>query len=96
MADTIFMMRQTFSEAAYSMLHLLPEKEQKETYGKFVYESGRAAFEIGYWLFDSGNASKVDEPKVTCPNHAHWIMAEPGRQEVAEYIGGWLTQLQAD
>ena len=122
-------MRQTFSEAVYSMLHLLPEKEQKETYGKFVYESGRAAFEIGYWLFDSGNASKVDESKVTCPvlvvagaedritpasvvrrvagkyrdatykefeNHAHWIMAEPGWQEVAEYIGGWLTQQQAD
>ena len=49
------------------MLHLLPENEQKETYGKFVYESGRAAFEIGYWLLDSKNASKVDESKVTCP-----------------------------
>jgi pimeloyl-ACP methyl ester carboxylesterase len=129
MADTIFMMRQTFSEATYSMLNLLPEKEQKETYGKFVYESGRAAFEIGYWLLDSKNASKVDESKVTCPvlvvagaedritpasvvckvagkyrnatykefpNHAHWIMAEPGWQEVAEYISGWLTQQRAD
>ena len=30
------------------------------------------------------------------PNHAHWIMAEPGWQEVAEYIDGWLTQLKAD
>jgi pimeloyl-ACP methyl ester carboxylesterase len=122
-------MRQTFSEATYSMLHLLPEKEQKETYGKFVYESGRAAFEIGYWLLDSKNASKVDESKVTCPvlviagaedritpasvvrnvakkyrgatykeftNHAHWVMAEPGWQDVAEYIGGWLTQPRAD
>ena len=122
-------MRQTFSEAVYSMLNLLPEKEQRETYGKFVYESGRAAFEIGYWLLDSGNATKVDESKVTCPvlvvagaedritpasvvrrvagkyrgatykefpNHAHWIMAEPGWQEVAEYIGGWLTQQRAD
>jgi len=97
--------------------------------GKFVYESGRAAFEIGYWLLDSKNASKVDESKVTCPvlviagtedritpasvvcnvakkyrgatykeftNHAHWIMAEPGWQEVAEYIGDWLTQQKAD
>ena len=122
-------MRQTFNEAIYSMLHLLPENEQKETYGKFVYESGRAAFEIGYWLFDSKKASKVDESKVNCPvlviagskdritpasvvskvarkyrgatykefpNHAHWIMAEPGWQEVAEYISGWLTQPRAD
>ena len=60
-------MRQTFAEAAYSMLHLLPEKEQKEIYSKFVYESGRAAFETGYWLFDSRGASKVDGSKVTCP-----------------------------
>jgi pimeloyl-ACP methyl ester carboxylesterase len=120
-------MRQTFGEATYSMLNLLPEKEQKETYGRFVYESGRAAFEIGYWLLDSKNASKVDASRVTCPvlviagskdnitpasvvrkvaekykgatykefgNHAHWIMAEPGSEEVAKYIVGWLTQHQ--
>ena len=121
-------MRQTFGEAAYSMLHLLPEKEQRETYEKFVHESGRAAFEIGYWLFDSRGASRVDESKVTCPvlvvagaedritpvsvvrkvarkyravatykefaNHAHWVVAEPGWQEVAEYAGGWLQSLQ--
>lgn len=60
-------MRQTFGEADYSMLHLMPEKEKKETYDKFVYESGRAAFEIGYWFFDSRAASMVDESKVTCP-----------------------------
>ena len=117
-------MRQTFAEAAYSMLHLLPEKEQKETYSKFVYESGRAAFEIGYWLFDSRGASRVDESKVTCPvlvvagaqdritptsvvrrvarkykavstykefeNHAHWVVAAPRWQEVAEYVVAWL------
>jgi pimeloyl-ACP methyl ester carboxylesterase len=121
-------MRQSFSEAVYSMLHLLPENEQKETYEKFVYESGRAAFEIGYWLFDSRGASRVDESKVTCPvlvvagaqdritpasvvrrvarkyravssykefqNHAHWVVAEPNWQEVAEYVGGWLRQLR--
>ena len=121
-------MRQTFGEAAYSMLHLLPEKEQKEAYDRFVYESGRAAFEIGYWPFDARGASRVDESKVTCPvlvvagtrdritpaavvrkvarkyaamstykefeNHAHWVVAEPGWQEVAEYAGGWLKSLR--
>ena len=122
-------MRQTFGEAAYSMLQLLPEKEQKKTYDAFVYESGRAAFEIGYWLIDPRGASKVDESKVTCPvlvvagardritpasvvrkvarkyravstykefeNHAHWVVAEPRWQEVAEYAGGWLRALRA-
>ncbi len=37
MIDIIFMMPQTFTDAVYSMLHLLPEKEQKETSGKFKY-----------------------------------------------------------
>jgi len=60
-------MRQTFSEAAYSILHQLLAQEQKETYDKFVYESGRVAFEIGYWLLDPKRASKVNETKVTCP-----------------------------
>jgi pimeloyl-ACP methyl ester carboxylesterase len=119
-------MRQTFNEAVYSMLHLLPPDEQKEAYDKFVYESGQAAYEIGHWLFDSKKASKVDETKVTCPvlviagaedritpakvvrqvakkykavstykefeNHAHWVVAEPGWQDISEYIAGWLEQ----
>lgn len=119
-------MRQTFNEAVYSMLHLLPSDEQKESYDKFVYESGQAAYEIGYWLFDSKKASKVDETKVTCPvlviagaedritpatvvrkvakkykavstykefeNHAHWVVTEPGWQDISEYVAGWLEQ----
>ncbi|MGO9212349.1 MAG: alpha/beta hydrolase [Syntrophales bacterium] len=123
-------MRQTLNEAVYSMLHLLSAKEQKETYDRFVYESGRAAFEIGYWLFDSKGASMVDESRVTCPvlvvagtqdritpasvvrliakkyetistykefeNHAHWVVAEPGWQEVAEYVLSWLKSMQRD
>ena len=117
--------RQTFSEAVYSVLHLLPENEQKEAYSKYVYESGRAACEIGYWFFDPQQASRVDESKVTCPvlviagsldrivpasvvrrvarkykavstykefeNHGHWVVGEPGWEEVAEYVAGWLT-----
>jgi pimeloyl-ACP methyl ester carboxylesterase len=60
-------MRQTFGEAVYSMLHLMPEAEQRETYGRFVYESGRAACEIGYWFLDPKSAARVDESAVTCP-----------------------------
>ena len=122
--------RQTFNEAVYSMLHLLPGEEQKETFDKFVYESGLAAYEIGFWLFDSKRASKVDESKVTCPvlvvagtedritpasvvrkvaqkykavstykefaNHAHWVIMEPGWEEIAEYILDWLDEVLSE
>jgi len=117
-------LRPTFDEAVYSTMHLLPAEEQKGNFDKFVYESGRATFEIGLWLFDSHGASKVDESKVTCPllviagaedritpasvvhkvankykavstykefpNHAHWVLGEPGWQEIAEYASDWL------
>ena len=124
--------RQKFSEAVYSMLHLMTEKEQWEIYNKLVYESGRAATQIGYWFFDPSRASSVDESLVTCPvlvvagkldritpasvvrkiankykavstykefkNHAHWVVGEPGWEDVADYVGGWLTEqrLMAD
>ncbi len=116
--------RQTFDEAAYSMLDLMPSDSRKGIYEKFVYESGRAASEIGFWLFDSKGAARVDESKVTCPvlvvagkedritpasvtrkiaekykrvstykefsGHAHWVVGEPGWQEIAEYVEEWL------
>lgn len=117
--------RQTFNEAVYSMLHLLPAEQQKEIYDKFVYESGRAAGEIGFWIFDLKKASRVDASKVNCPvlivagsedritpvsvirkvaakykdvstfkifpNHAHWVVSEPGWEEIAGYVFNWLN-----
>jgi len=59
--------RLSFDMAVYSMLNLLPVQEQKAVYEKCVYESGRAASEIGLWMFDPRDSSKVDESKVTCP-----------------------------
>jgi len=118
--------RISFKAAVYSMIHLLDEKEQKSAYKNYVYESGRAASEIGFWLFDRKKASKVDEAKVTCPvlvisgaedritpasvvknvakkyknvstykefvNNAHWVIGEPGWQEIADYVSDWLDQ----
>lgn len=122
-------MRQKFDEAVYSMLHLLPAEEQKANYEKFVYESGRAASEIGFWFFDPKRASRVDESKITCPvlivagsqdritpawvvrrlakkysdiatykeypGHAHWVIGEPGWQEVAQDVADWLSKALA-
>jgi pimeloyl-ACP methyl ester carboxylesterase len=53
--------------AAYSSLHLLTPQEQKRVYKRFSYESGRAAWEIGFWIFDGKKATFVDAEKVTCP-----------------------------
>jgi len=118
--------RQTFDEAVYSMLNQMPSESWKSIYDKFVYESGRAAFEIGFWIFDSKGAAKVDESRVTCTvlviagekdrivpvsvtrkivekykrvatykefsDHAHWVIGEPGWQQIAEYVEEWLHQ----
>lgn len=59
--------RQTFAEAADSMLQMCPPDQQRDAYARFVYESGRAASEIGFWLFDRGRASEVQEERVRCP-----------------------------
>jgi len=116
--------RQTYNEAAYSTMNLIPAEKQKETYEKLVSESGRAVFEIGLWFLDSNKASEVDASKVTCPvlliggdkdrivpasivrkiarryqgvatyreyaDHAHKAIIEPGWQNIAEDIAGWL------
>lgn len=56
-----------FEETAYSVLNLMPLHRQKEIYQKLVHESGKAAFEIGFWLLDRNRASKVDESRISCP-----------------------------
>jgi len=120
-------MRQTFGEAVYSTMQLLTAEEQKRLYDRYVYESGRAASEIGFGFLDPKGAAKVDESKVACPvlvvagtkdriapaligqkvadkykavstykeftNHAHWVILEPGWQEIAEYVYDWLSQV---
>ncbi len=119
--------RLSFKAATYSMLHLLNPEAQKATYDRLVYESGRAAFEIGFWFLDAKGAARVDPAKVTCPvlviaggqdritpasiirqvakrhgsaatykefeNHAHWVVAEPGWQEIAECSAEWISGL---
>jgi pimeloyl-ACP methyl ester carboxylesterase len=119
--------RLSFEASVYSILHLLPAEDQKAAYERFVFESGRAAAEIGFWLFDFKGASKVDKSNVSCPvlvvsgaedritpasvvrkvankykavstykefeNHAHWVIGEPGWEEIAEFASDWLNQV---
>ncbi len=58
---------QPFADAAYSSLNLLDVQAQRETYSKYVPESGRVIFEIGCWPLYRGTATTVDESRVTCP-----------------------------
>jgi non-heme chloroperoxidase len=60
-------MNQTFNEASYSMLELLPPQDRQKIFKKMVPESGRIAFEIGFWYLDLKQATRVDESKITCP-----------------------------
>ena len=52
-----------FKNSVYGMMHLMGEKEQREHYDQCVYESGKAATEIAFWL----KAARVDESMMTCP-----------------------------
>ena len=116
--------RQTFAEASYAMLHRLPAARQRAEYDRFVFESGRAAAEIGFWLFDPHGAARVDARAITCPllvlgagedrivpagvvrrtarryahvaeyrelpGHAHWVVGEPGWENVAGLCADWF------
>jgi pimeloyl-ACP methyl ester carboxylesterase len=115
-----------FSKISYGVLNLLPIKEQKEQYSRYVFESGKVSMEMNA-VFDVGKASKVDKTMVNVPlsiigakkdratpvsivrkiakryagvctykefdGHAHWIIGEPGWQDVADYIDGWLKTI---
>ena len=59
--------RQTYGEAVYGMLHLLPVETQRRIYEGMGYESGRAACEIGFWPLDPRRAARVEPGGVTCP-----------------------------
>lgn len=117
-------MRLSFRSAAYAVLNRMPPEQQKQVYSRFVYESGRASAEIGFWFLDAGQAAKVDESQISCPilvigcsqdkitpisvvqkvaakyktvsdyveftDHAHWVFAEPGWQDIASHVDQWI------
>lgn len=45
----------------------VPAGRHRGLYDTLVQESGRAVFEIGFWLLDRGRAAAVDASKVRCP-----------------------------
>lgn len=53
--------------ARYALFNRLPEAMAEDAYQQMRYESGRAAFETGFWLLDSGHASRLDTASVQQP-----------------------------
>ena len=49
-----------FDLARVLSLNCIPEAEQRAVFDKFGPESGRAFFELFFWMFDQTGATKVD------------------------------------
>ena len=56
-----------FDLARVLSLNCIPEAEQRAVFDKFGPESGRAFFELFFWMFDKTGATKVDIDAVTRP-----------------------------
>jgi pimeloyl-ACP methyl ester carboxylesterase len=56
-----------FDLARIYTLNRVPESEQRAVFEKFGPESGRAFFELFFWMFDVTGATMVDTGAVTCP-----------------------------
>jgi pimeloyl-ACP methyl ester carboxylesterase len=118
--------RPSFEGSAHVLLNLMPASERRAIYDRFIFESGRALFELLFWRRDRGKAAWVDRQRMTCPllciagaqdrlsqawsvrriakqyrsvatyrefpDHAHWVLAEPGWQNITGFIADWLSQ----
>jgi len=56
-----------FGLARLYSLNRVPEDEQRAVFDKFGPESGRAVFELFFWMFDRSGATAVDTTSITCP-----------------------------
>jgi len=56
----------SYEKAVYATMGQLPVEERRYIYDRSVWESGRAATEIGFW-FVGVKGAQVDSSKLTCP-----------------------------
>lgn len=56
-----------FAMARLYTLNRVPEAEQRAVFDKFGPESGRAFFELFFWMFDQTGATRVEVDAVRCP-----------------------------
>ncbi|MDO8838851.1 MAG: alpha/beta hydrolase [Parvibaculum sp.] len=56
-----------FDAMRFGVLNGLPGDEQERLYATLVPESGRAAFEIGWWFLDRQRTTWINPADVACP-----------------------------
>jgi pimeloyl-ACP methyl ester carboxylesterase len=59
--------RITYQAAAWAILNRVAQEQRRPLYNRYVFESGRAAAQMGFWWLDAERASRVDETRVTAP-----------------------------
>lgn len=70
--------RLSYGAARYGMLNRFDEPDARALYGTMVDESGRAAAEIAYWMFDGQRANEADAAATVCP-----VLVIAGRRDRA-------------
>ena len=81
----------SFKIACTDSLASLSPEEQRRVFAKFSAESGRALFELFFWMFDADRMTSVDAHKVRCPvlvvsgSDDKVISAETGRKVAKLY-----------
>jgi len=89
-----------FDLARVLSLNCIPDSEQRTVFDKFGPESGRAFFELFFWMFDKTGATKVDTAAVTSPVlcvagvEDKMVSLETARATTVGYSGATFWELQ--
>jgi non-heme chloroperoxidase len=89
-----------FDLARVLSLNCIPDAEQRAVFDKFGPESGRAFFELFFWMFDATGASAVNTSAVSCPvlcvagAEDKMVSLETVRATTAGYSGAAFWELQ--
>ena len=89
-----------FELAKLYTLNRLPEAEQRAVFDKFGPESGRALFELFFWMFEETGATLVDTASVRCPvlclsgTDDRIVSLETARETAKAYPGAPLWELE--
>lgn len=88
-----------FPVAAHYSLNRVPAREQYRIFARFGPESGRALFDIFFWMFDEARAAAVDASAVKCPvlclsgSDDRLVSIGTARAAVAEFEGSEFWEL---
>ena len=89
-----------FDLASVLSLNCIPDAEQRAVFDKFGPESGRAFFELFFWMFDKNGATRVDTNAVACPvlcvagAEDRMVSLESARATTGGYKGATFWELQ--